>query len=220
MTRREWARWLGRAACAALVLTGVTHAAPGATRSAAPTACPSEFGPEPRTAAERARRAEWTPYLKTLPKVVARLPARPDRTIVMPVAGVAVRRVANTFGTARSGGRAHEGQDIFAPVGTRVYSATDGVVWRVGRSPLGGRWVFTVGAGGRRYYYAHLDRYAPGLREGDRVTTRTLLGFVGRSGNAARTPPHLHFEVNVGSQANCDYRAIDPLPLMVDRRAP
>ena len=55
--------------------------------------------------------------------------------------------------------------------------------------------VSVVGAGARMYYYAHLDCYAPNLYEGDRVTTRTVLGYVGTTGNAAGTPPHLHFGV-------------------------
>ncbi|WP_083865857.1 M23 family metallopeptidase [Deinococcus peraridilitoris] len=179
--------------------------------------CPSEFGAEPRTPAEHRRRAEWVPYQRQLPLYEARLPGKPDRQLVMPVSGVRVRQVRDTFARPRGGGRLHEGQDIFAPRNTPVYSAAAGFVWRISETPLGGKWVFTVGAGGRRYYYAHLERFAAGLREGQRVTTSTLLGYVGTTGNARDTPAHLHFEVNEGSQARCDYRAIDPLPLLVDR---
>ncbi|PYE52879.1 M23 family metallopeptidase [Deinococcus yavapaiensis] len=179
--------------------------------------CPSEFGPEPRTAAERERREAWNPYVKILPTLEAKLPKAPDATISMPVQGVRVAQVSDTFAAPRSGGRKHEGQDIFAKRGTPVYSATNGIVWRLANTPLGGNWIFVVGAGGRRYYYAHLDRYAPNLKEGQNVTTNTLLGYVGTTGNAETTPPHLHFEVNAGSQAKCDYRAINPLPLLRDR---
>jgi len=69
-----------------------------------------------------------------------------------------------------------------------------------------------IGAGGRTYYYAHLEAYAPHLAEGDYVTTQTLLGYVGTTGNAAGTPPHLHFGVYESMRG-----AMNPLPLLSDR---
>ncbi|GEM84966.1 M23 family metallopeptidase [Meiothermus hypogaeus] len=173
--------------------------------------------PEPRTEAERKERERWTAYWERLQSYLIQLPKDPDTLLAMPVYGARVRQVANTFGTTRSGWRTHEGQDIFAPKGTPVYSATSGFVWRIGEGQLGGLYVFVVGPGGRRYYYAHLERYAPGLKEGQKVTTRTLLGYVGNTGNARTTPPHLHFGVYSGRRRTCDYRVIDPLPLLVDR---
>lgn len=71
-----------------------------------------------------------------------------------------------------------------------------------------------ISSGGRVYYYAHLDAYAPGLEVGDRVSINTLLGFVGTTGNAQGTPPHLHFGVYTFGGA------INPLPLLTDRPAP
>ncbi|ADD26926.1 M23 family metallopeptidase [Meiothermus ruber] len=177
----------------------------------------SSSRPEPRTEAERRERERWAAYREKLQSYLALLPKEPDRRLAMPVQGVRVRQVANTFGAPRGGWRTHEGQDIFAPRGTPVYSATSGFVWRIGQGQLGGLYVFVVGPGGRRYYYAHLDRYAPGLREGQRVTPQTLLGYVGNTGNARTTPPHLHFGVYAGSRRTCDYQVIDPLPLLVDR---
>ena len=129
----------------------------------------------------------------------------------MPVKGVTKGQIADTWGAARSAGRSHSGQDIFAKRGTPVYSATEGVVLRVGEGNLGGKVVFIYGAGGRRYYYAHLDDFAPDLAAGDVVTTDTLLGYVGSTGNAKGTPPHLHFGVYAAGGA------IDPLPLLADR---
>ena len=76
----------------------------------------------------------------------------PDKSLLMPVAGVPVKRVANTWHAPRSGGRRHVGQDIFAKRGTPVISATDGVVVRVGTNPLGGKIVSVMGNGGRVYY--------------------------------------------------------------------
>jgi peptidoglycan LD-endopeptidase LytH len=119
--------------------------------------------------------------------------------------------VANTWHAPRGTDRLHEGQDIFAERGTAVLSATEGYIVKIGENSLGGQTVSVIGAGGRVYYYAHLDAYAPGIAEGDYVTTQTVLGYVGTTGNAAGTPPHLHFGVySTGG-------ALNPLPLITDR---
>lgn len=138
----------------------------------------------------------------------------PHSRIKMPVDDVAKRAVTDTWRAPRSGGRTHEGQDIFAPKGTKVLSATNGYVYKIGENNLGGQTVSVISSGGRVYYYAHLDAYAPGLKVGDPVTTRTLLGFVGTTGNAQGTPPHLHFGVYTFGGA------INPLPLITDRTTP
>lgn len=147
-------------------------------------------------------------------RVVRLYTQEPDRTLAMPLADVSKRQIADTWHASRGTDRLHEGQDIFAPKGTPVLSATSGYVFNIGENKLGGQTVSVVGAGGRVYYYAHLDAYGPGLEEGDWVTTRTVLGFVGTTGNAQGTPPHLHFGVYTMSGA------INPLPLLSDRRAP
>jgi murein DD-endopeptidase MepM/ murein hydrolase activator NlpD len=87
---------------------------------------------------------------------------------------------------ARVGGRRHRGQDIFAPRGTPIRSATAGVVVGITDGGLGGKAVWILGAGGRRYYYAHLDRYGEGLQVGDVVTTETIIGYVGNTGVTAQ----------------------------------
>lgn len=140
----------------------------------------------------------------------------PHSKIKMPVDDVTKREIADTWGAPRSGGRTHEGQDIFAPKGTKILSATNGYVYRIGENNLGGQTVSVISSGGRVYYYAHLDEYAPNLKVGDPVTTRTVLGFVGTTGNAQGTPPHLHFGVYTFGFGN----AINPLPLITDRAAP
>ena len=141
---------------------------------------------------------------------VARLyAADPPAKIFMPVPGVTKKQIANTWQAPR-GGRRHEGQDIFAKRGTPIYSATRGYVYKIGENALGGQTVSVIGAGGRVYYYAHLDAYADGLEEGNYVTPQTKLGFVGTTGNAQGTPPHLHFGVYTPSGA------MNPLPLLAD----
>ncbi|HEY6244952.1 MAG TPA: M23 family metallopeptidase [Pyrinomonadaceae bacterium] len=143
---------------------------------------------------------------------VARLYTRqPDSRLSMPLQDVLKRQVGNTWHAPRGTDRLHEGQDIFAPKGTPIYSATSGFVYNVGENNLGGHTVSVIGDGGRVYYYAHLDSYAPGIAVGDPVTRQTLLGYVGTTGNAQGTPPHLHFGVYTSSGA------INPLPLLVDR---
>lgn len=143
---------------------------------------------------------------------VARLYTRePDLQLQMPVQNVSRNSIRDTWHAARDNHRRHEGQDIFAPRGTPVTSATNGYVINIGENQLGGLTVSVAGAGGRVYYYAHLDSYAPNLTEGDRVTPNTVLGFVGTTGNAQGTPPHLHFGVYAMNGA------INPLPLLADR---
>lgn len=145
---------------------------------------------------------------------VARLYTQdPPRKIVMPLQ-VSKKQIANTWHAPRGANRLHEGQDIFAPHGTPTYSATRGYIYSIGQNGLGGQTVSVIGAGGRVYYYAHFDSYAPGISEGDYVTPQTVLGYVGTSGNAQGTPPHLHFGVYTPTGA------IDPLPLLADRTAP
>lgn len=147
-----------------------------------------------------------------LPFRIARLSAKaPDQTLAMPIASLKVKQVANTWHADRAGNRKHEGQDIFAPRGTAVYSATEGYVMRIGENALGGNTVSVLGAGGRLYYYAHLDAYASELAVGNYVTPNTVLGTVGTTGNAKGTPPHLHFGVYSSSGA------INPLPLLTNR---
>lgn len=173
--------------------------------------------PEPRESA--AQEAAWNRALARLPALTRRLPPEADRTLLMPVDGVRVRDVTDTWGGARPDARQHAGQDIFARAGTYVRSAVAGVVWRTGRSANGGEWVYVVGAGGRQYYYAHLGRVNRALKEGLPVTARTILGTVGNTGNAENTPPHLHFAVFMPYRpgAACRFLALDPLPLLRDR---
>jgi len=143
---------------------------------------------------------------------LARLYTRtPDTSLSMPLKDIKRSQIANTWGAPRGDSRKHEGQDIFAPKGTPIYSATSGYVVKIGEDNLGGHTVSVIGDGGRKYYYAHLDSYARDLEVGDYVTRKTVLGYVGTTGNADGTPPHLHFGVYTTAGA------IDPLPLLIDR---
>jgi peptidoglycan LD-endopeptidase LytH len=146
-----------------------------------------------------------------VPYRMAVLQAQPaDTALPVPVEGVRMRQIADTWGDARSGGRTHEGVDIFAKRGTPVYSATEGYVVRIGTNRLGGNVIYILGAGGRRYYYAHLHAVSPALSVGDRVSTTTVIGLVGNTGNASGTSPHLHFGMY-------QFGAQNPYPLLIDR---
>ncbi|MEM6958242.1 MAG: M23 family metallopeptidase [Myxococcota bacterium] len=112
--------------------------------------------------------------------------------LTMPLPG---SRLYSTFGAPRSGGRTHEGVDIFAARGTPIRAATWGVVvWR-GELSLGGRVLYVFGRRGMLTYYAHLHRWAD-VHPGDWIAEGEVLGYVGQTGNARTTPPHLHFETH------------------------
>jgi murein DD-endopeptidase MepM/ murein hydrolase activator NlpD len=121
-----------------------------------------------------------------------RQPAAPRLPI--PVDGVTPRQLQDTWGGPRSGGRHHEGIDIFAPHNTPIRSTTDGIVVTVGRNKLGGQIVRVFGPAGEWHYYAHLDHFAD-VHPGDVIRGGTVLGYVGVTGNAKGTPFHLHYGI-------------------------
>lgn len=117
------------------------------------------------------------------------------RALSIPVQGVPAAALRDTFGDDRSAG-AHEALDIAAPMRTPVFAVEDGVVARLFTSARGGLTVYQFDPSVRyAYYYAHLDSYAPGLREGQRVKRCELIGHVGVTGNAGSNAPHLHFAI-------------------------
>ena len=174
--------------------------------------------PSRQTPEWRAEYALRRAYRALFPEFLAAVALVRDTEVLMPVEGVTLSQVADTWGAARDEGRTHEGTDIFAPEGTRVYAATPGYVQRIGSNPVGGNFVTVIGGGGTRYYYAHLSGFAEGLEEGQYVTPETLLGYVGNTGNASTTPPHLHFGIYAGdSYLTCDWDAENPYPQLSDR---
>ncbi len=162
-----------------------------------------------------AARALWRSRWMEVPRTtweLSRMP--PPAALPVPVQGVRARAIADTFGAPRGRDRSHQGVDIFAPRGTPVRSATRGVVVAVREGGLGGRVVWVLGSAGERHYYAHLEDWAPGVANGRVVQAGDLLGFVGDSGNAKGTPPHLHYGI-YGAPG-----AYDPLPLLRAGAAP
>jgi murein DD-endopeptidase MepM/ murein hydrolase activator NlpD len=140
------------------------------------------------------------------------------RGLLVPVAGVAVSQLTDTFDEGRDGGRVHRALDILAPRGTPVLAADDGRVLRVRPNTLGGNTVYATDPEGRVvYYYAHLDAYQPGLAEGQTIARGDVLGIVGTTGNAPKDTPHLHFQVmSMPSDGKYwDGDAINPYPLFL-----
>ena len=96
----------------------------------------------------------------------------------------------------RRGSRPHEAVDILAPRNTPVHAVTDGTVAKLFVSKLGGNTIYQIDPSGQlEYYYAHLERYADGLRDGQTVSKGDIIGYVGTTGNAPPNTPHLHFGV-------------------------
>src|SRR5262249_43513367 len=108
-----------------------------------------------------------------------------EKDLLVPVNGMKASALHSTFGDPRGTTRAHEALDILAPRGTPVVAATDGRVVKLFNSARGGLTVYQFDPEERYcYYYAHLDGYASGLKEGDVVTRGQTLGYVGTTGNA------------------------------------
>jgi peptidoglycan LD-endopeptidase LytH len=141
------------------------------------------------------------------------------RELIVPIKGVSVNRLVDTWGAPRDGGRHHEGIDIIVPAWTPVRAAASGTIVKLYSSSRGGVTVYQTDTSGRLIlYYAHLNGYVPGLREGMRVKQGQEIAFVGQTGNA--TVPHLHFEVQRAGAAGQWWRAeaVNPYLALRDGR--
>lgn len=115
----------------------------------------------------------------------------------VPIDGARVETMKGQFGDTREGGtRGHEAVDLLAPRNTDVHAVEDGTIEKLFLSKAGGLTIYQFDPTRRfAYYYAHLERYAPGLAEHQRVSKGDVIGFVGTSGNAPKDTPHLHFAI-------------------------
>lgn len=163
-----------------------------------------------------------TPYAATpetqsvaLPILETDLDRLRPRDLLIPVRGVKTSDLRDTFGDAR-GGNAHRAIDIMAPRGTPVMAVDDGRIEKLFTSQRGGLTLYEFDLRGEYcYYYAHLDRYAPGIEAGLVVRKGDLIGYVGSTGNAQPDAPHLHFTI---FRLGADKRwwqgtALNPYPL-------
>jgi murein DD-endopeptidase MepM/ murein hydrolase activator NlpD len=155
---------------------------------------------------------------------VAAIPqAKPNTAgLIVPVAGVTGDQLTDTFSDSRGGGsRLHEALDIMAPRGTPVVAAAAGTVEKLFHSDAGGNTIYVRSPDRTTiHYYAHLDRYADGLHEGQIVTQGQVLGAVGSTGDANPDAPHLHFEIMQTTPKAKWYEpatSINPYPLLAGK---
>jgi peptidoglycan LD-endopeptidase LytH len=144
-----------------------------------------------------------------------------ERHILLPVQGFDVRGLRDNFAEQR-GTRVHEALDLLAPRGTPVLAVDDGLVKKLFNSKQGGLTVYHYDpTESYAYYYAHLDRYAEGLTEGQALKKGDRVGYVGTSGNAPPGTPHLHFTIfklGLPEKRWWEGTPINPFPLWAQRR--
>jgi murein DD-endopeptidase MepM/ murein hydrolase activator NlpD len=139
--------------------------------------------------------AAAVPPAPVSPTEAGEIVALRGRDLKLPVDGVDRKDLRNTFADAR-GSRTHEALDILAPRGTKVRAVEDGRVQKLFTSKAGGLTIYEFDPTQTfAYYYAHLNRYADGLREGQMVKRGDVIGYVGSTGNASPDAPHLHFAI-------------------------
>ena len=118
------------------------------------------------------------------------------RDLTLPVQGIKREELQDTFNDMRGSSRRHEGLDVLAPRNTPVLAVEDGAIAKLFLSDAGGITIYQFDpSSSYAYYYAHLERYADGLKEGGIVKRGQVLGYVGTTGNAPRDTPHLHFAI-------------------------
>jgi murein DD-endopeptidase MepM/ murein hydrolase activator NlpD len=162
-----------------------------------PSTAPSSPAPP---VAETAPPAEGTPgESRPWLQVPSPVPAGElaTRGLLVPVQGIGREKLQNTYTDPRGGGtRTHEALDIMAPRGTPVLAVEDGKIQKLFTSKQGGLTIYQYDPSETyAYYYAHLDHYAQGLKEGQTVRKGQVLGYVGTTGNASPEGPHLHFAI-------------------------
>jgi murein DD-endopeptidase MepM/ murein hydrolase activator NlpD len=183
----------------------VAYAATSATDAVAPPPQPKPSKPKPSAPSKPKPSKPKQAKHRKPPRTKVLLTAK---GYVFPVYGK--HNYTDTFGAARADTGFHEGNDIFASAGTPVVAVCDGSLNRVGTLPISGNrlWVKCT-RGGDSFFYAHLSSYATDTRSGAKVHAGQVIGFVGSTGDAEKTPPHLHFEVHPGDGA-----AVDPYPFL------
>lgn len=156
---------------------------------------------------------QFDPGVRQQPPVV---PSPAAASLAMPIAGIDPHTLKTNFSDTREG-HAHEALDIMAPRGTPVLAVAEGSVVKLFTSKPGGLTVYQFdNSRSWCYYYAHLDRYAPALKEGMLLRKGGVLGYVGSTGDASPNAPHLHFAVfHLGPEKHWwQGIAVDPLPLL------
>ncbi len=150
-------------------------------------------------------------------------PQLATRNLIIPVQGIPATALHDNYDQARGSGRTHHALDIMAPRGTPVIAAVDGTVRKLFNSRAGGLTIYQFDRPEERvYYYAHLDRYADGIAEGQFVAQGSVIGYVGTTGNAPPDAPHLHFSIEVLPPTKEWWKGVplNPYPLLTAPTAP
>lgn len=200
----------------------VAYAAASASDAVAPPKPKPKPHPKPKPrpskpkppAAKPKPKPHAGPSKPTKPPKAKRRKAPRTRTLatnkgfVFPVYGP--HNFTDTYGAFRADTGFHEGVDIFAAAGTPVVAVCKGTLNRVGTLTIAGNrlWV-KCDKGHDAFFYAHLSAFANDTRAGEHVTPGKVLGFVGSTGDAEQTPPHLHFEVHPHNGPS-----VDPYPFL------
>jgi murein DD-endopeptidase MepM/ murein hydrolase activator NlpD len=181
------------------VVTATGHALPPPAAPADANPVAAQLPPAPMV---QPNLTEVDLPLRPDPEVKAAVASLPDvasakpQSLLVPVKGIKYSDITDTYGQPRGKERQHEALDIMAAKGTPVLAAADGKVVKLFNSKPGGLTVYEFDPTSTyAYYYAHLDRYADGLKEGMEVKRGDLIGYVGSTGNASTEAPHLHFAV-------------------------
>lgn len=141
--------------------------------------------------------------------------------LLVPVQGIGLAKLSDTYDQPRGTQRHHEALDIMAPKGTPVLAAADGKVAKLFTSKPGGTTLYQFDPSEQyAYYYAHLDRYADGIQEGMDVKRGDVIGYVGVTGNSDPNAPHLHFAVFELTPEKQWWKGtpINPFPLMTEQQ--
>lgn len=200
--------WLFSAAAAGFIAGMVVMAALFTIFPVGPWAAagpPAEAAARPASPVEGVRpSAKETPPAVSPPPQVVAIPAMAanavevlrDRMLALPVKGATREDLRDSFAEQRGSSRRHEAIDLLAPRHTPVIAVEDGTIARLFASDAGGLTVYQFDPTSTYvYYYAHLQAYAGGLRDGGRVKRGDVIGYVGTSGNAPKDTPHLHFAI-------------------------
>ncbi len=177
------------------------HAGPPIPTVIREVEAPRQTEPEPASNASGTVPVQTSGSSRDIPTTGSNEPDAIDalhrRDLRLPIDGASIEALKGEFGERRdSRGRPHEAVDMVAPRNTAVHAVENGTIAKLFVSKAGGNTIYQYDPSGRFcYYYAHLERYSDGLREGATVSRGDVIGFVGTSGNAPVSTPHLHFAI-------------------------
>ena len=193
--------------------------------AAVATVTPTPVGTDATTVADLPATTRQPQAARRVPTISAQVATGPNSQplapgiggLIVPVAGITPNQLTDTFTDARGADRVHDAIDIMAAEGTPVFAVADGSVEKLFDSVQGGLTLYQFEPSGRYvYYYAHLQRYAPGIVEKKTIRQGEVIGYVGYTGNANPEGPHLHFAILVlGPEKHWSKgTAINPYPLL------